>query len=125
MRVAGALREWLDVRGRSLEYVSFAARRATGLFLAAYLVVHMFDISVLLLGEEAYNSLLAVFHGPLGLAFDVLLVVALSLHGALGACSALLEAGLGVRWRRQLYLAAWLAGIGVAAATIAVILYAW
>ncbi len=125
MRVAEALREWLDVRGRSLEYVSFAARRATGLFLAAYLLVHMVDISVLVLGEQAYNSLLSVFHGPLGLAFDAVLVAALSLHGALGLCSAVLESGRGLRWRKQLYLAAWLAGAAVAAATIAVILYAW
>ncbi len=125
MKVLKALAEWMRVKGRSAEYLSFAVRRASGLLLAAYLVVHMVDISTLLLGEEAYNALLEVFHGPLGLAFDATLIALLSLHGALGLYSMIVEAGLALRWRRALLALAWAGALAVTAAAVWVMLSVW
>ena len=123
--VVGALVEWMRVRGRSLEYFSFAVRRATGIFLAAYLLAHMVDISTILLGRGVYDALLDVFHGPIGLAFDVILVFSLSLHGALGIYSAVVEAGLCLKYRRALLAAAWIGGLAGAALIVWVILNVW
>jgi succinate dehydrogenase / fumarate reductase cytochrome b subunit len=118
-----ALRSWLRVRGRSAEHVSFAVRRLAGVVLALYLVVHMVDISTLLMGEHVYSAFLQVFASPIGLVFDVVLWVFLVLHGALGLYSALVEAGLLLERRKVLLAAAWAAALLLLVVGVLVILY--
>ena len=123
MGLREALGSWLRVRGRSAEHVSFAVRRLAGVVLAIYLVVHIVDISTLLLGEHAYNTLLQAFASPLGLVFDIVLWALLVLHGALGLYSALVEAGLFLERRKLLLALAWAAALFFIAVGVVVILY--
>ena len=111
MRLAEKLKAWLRVRGRSFDHFSFLIRRMTGIILAIYLLVHMADISTILLGEEAYNSLLRVFASPLGLVFDVFLWATLVLHGSLGVYSVLAETGLLLDKRKYLLYVAWIVAL--------------
>jgi len=118
-----ALGSWLRVRGRSAEHVSFAVRRLSGVVLAIYLVIHMADISTLLLGEHVYEAFLEVFASPIGLVFDIALWVLLVLHGSLGLYSALVEAGWLLEKRKILLAAAWAAALFFIVVGVVVILY--
>ncbi len=105
--VLEVVKSWMRVRGRSLDHLSFAARRIAGLILVGYLFIHMVDISVLLLGEEAYNALTRVFTSGVGLVLDVFLWIMLVLHGSLGLYSIVVELGIWVERRRLLLLSSW------------------
>lgn len=107
MKVRKAVSSWFRMKGRSAEHISFGARRLAGIVLAFYLIIHMVDISSLLLGKEAYQALLNFFSSPLGLAFDIILWIALVVHGSLGLYSAIIEAGFLVDRRKELLALAW------------------
>lgn len=107
MGLREAVRSWFQLKGRSAEHISFGVRRLAGVILALYLIVHMADISTLLLGEEAYNLLLRVFSSPLGLVFDIVLWVVLVIHGSLGLYSAVVEAGFLLDRRKEALALAW------------------
>lgn len=107
MGLGKAVRSWFQVRGRSAEHISFGLRRLAGVVLALYLVIHMVDISTLILGKEYYQALLNLFSSPLGLVFDIILWILLVAHGSLGLYSAIVEAGLFVDRRKELLAIAW------------------
>jgi succinate dehydrogenase / fumarate reductase, cytochrome b subunit len=106
---------WLDPRGRHLGTWAFVANRLTGLGLVAYLYLHLVILSTLLRGPEAWDGLVALFHNPVFLAFDVLLVAGLAFHGFNGLRVALVGSGLLVD-RHKAMLAA--AGILVGLVTL-------
>ncbi|QOJ79214.1 succinate dehydrogenase [Infirmifilum lucidum] len=107
MELVGVLKSWFRVRGRSFEHFSFSVRRLTGVVMALYLLLHLIDISTLVLGKEAYDALLGLFGGRLGLVADSLLWSALVLHGTLGVYSAIVELGYMLEHRRLLLILAW------------------
>jgi len=107
MGLGKAVRSWFQVKGRSAEHISFGLRRLAGIVLALYLVIHMVDISTLLLGREYYQALLNLFSSPVGLVFDIILWILLVAHGSLGLYSAIVEAGFLVDRRKELLVAAW------------------
>lgn len=106
-----ALVSWFRVRGRSLEHFSFSVRRLAGIVMALYLLLHLVDITTLVIGPEAYSALLRLFAGELGLVVDSLLWCALVLHGTLGIYSAVVEAGFMLEKRRLLLALAWASAI--------------
>ena len=97
---------WLDPRGRHLGTWAFVLNRLTGLGLVAYLYLHLIVLSTLLRGPEAWDGLVAVFRHPVFLAFDVLLVLGLAVHGLNGLRVALVGSGLLVDRHRALLVAA-------------------
>jgi succinate dehydrogenase / fumarate reductase cytochrome b subunit len=97
---------WLDPRGRHLGTWAFVANRLTGLGLVAYLYLHLVILSTLLRGPQAWDGLVELFHHPLFLAFDVLLVLGLAIHGLNGLRVALVGSGLLVDRQRALLAAA-------------------
>jgi len=111
MGLREVLESWFRLKGRSLEHLSFAARRLAGIIMALYLLLHLVDISSLALGEEAYSALLNLFSGRLGLLADSLLWSILVIHGTLGVYSALVEAGYFLQHRRVLLVMAWISAI--------------
>lgn len=111
MGLREVLSTWFRVKGRSLEHISFAARRLSGIIMALYLLGHLVDISTLLFGREVYSRLLSMFAGPLGLFIDSLLWAVLVIHGTLGIYSVIVEAGYLLEHRRALLVLAWVAAI--------------
>jgi succinate dehydrogenase / fumarate reductase cytochrome b subunit len=107
---------WLDPRGRHLGTWAFVANRLTGLGLVGYLYLHLVILSTLLRGPEAWDGLVELFRHPLFLAFDVLLVLGLAVHGLNGLRVALLGSGLLVDRQRAL-----LAAAGVLAGLVTVV----
>jgi len=97
---------WLDPRGRHLGTWAFVLNRLTGLGLVAYLYLHLIVLSTLLRGPAAWDGLVAVFRHPVFLAFDVLLVLGLAVHGLNGLRVALVGSGLLVDRHRALLVAA-------------------
>jgi len=108
LRAAGGRHpsRWLDPRGRHLGTWAFVLNRLTGLGLVAYLYLHLIVLSTLLRGPEAWDGLVAVFRHPVFLAFDVLLVLGLAVHGLNGLRVALVGSGLLVDRHRALLVAA-------------------
>jgi succinate dehydrogenase / fumarate reductase cytochrome b subunit len=95
------------------------ANRLTGLGLVGYLYLHLAILSTLLRGPEAWDGLVELFHQPLFLALDVLLVAGLAVHGLNGLRVALLGSGLLVdRQRALLAAAAVLAGLVTVVAAV-------
>ena len=116
---AGARRRasrWLDPRGRHLGTWALVANRLTGLGLVGYLYLHLAILSTLLRGPQAWDGLVELFHHPLFLALDVLLVAGLAVHGLNGLRVALLGSGLLVDRQRAL-----LAAAGVLAGLVTVV----
>jgi succinate dehydrogenase / fumarate reductase cytochrome b subunit len=97
---------WLDPRGRHLGTWAFALNRLTGLGLVAYLYLHLVVLSTLLRGPEAWDGLVALVRRPVFLAFDLLLVAGLALHGLNGLRVALVGSGLLVDRHKALLAAA-------------------
>jgi succinate dehydrogenase / fumarate reductase, cytochrome b subunit len=97
---------WLDPRGRHLGTWAFVANRLTGLGLVGYLYLHLAILSTLLRGPEAWDDLVELFRHPLFMAFDVLLVLGLAVHGLNGLRVALVGSGLLVDRQRALLAAA-------------------
>lgn len=111
MKPLKKFRSWLKVKGRSLDHFSFLVRRLAGIVLVLYLFIHMVDISTILLGEEAYNSLLNIFASKIGLIFDIFLWTILVFHGSLGVYSIVTESGIFLEKRRYLLYIAWIGAI--------------
>jgi succinate dehydrogenase / fumarate reductase cytochrome b subunit len=97
---------WLDPRGRHLGTWAFVANRLTGLGLVAYLYLHLVILSTLVRGPAAWDGLVGLFHNPVFLAFDVLLVLGLAFHGFNGLRVALVGSGLLVDRHKALLVAA-------------------
>lgn len=84
---------WFDPRNRSTGHLAFSLNRATGLGLVFYLYLHLAVLSMLLGGEDSWNSFLATATTPLFLGLDVLLVIGLVVHGLNGTRLSLIGSG--------------------------------
>ncbi|MGC9107334.1 MAG: hypothetical protein ACP5IE_03980 [Infirmifilum sp.] len=111
MGLRDAFTSWFRIKGRSLEHVSFAIRRLTGIIMAFYLLGHLVDITTLLAGPEAYSQLLNLFAGPIGVVIDSFLWAVLVIHGTLGIYSAIVETGFLLEHRRKLLVIAWICAL--------------
>lgn len=95
---------WFDPRGRQVGTWAFILNRITALGLTLYLVMHLFMLSKLAQGPEAYDSFIALAKTPF-IKFGELLVIAAGLiHGLNGIRIALNSFGVGVRKQRSLFL---------------------
>jgi succinate dehydrogenase / fumarate reductase cytochrome b subunit len=96
---------WLDARGRTLGHVAFLGNRITGLGLVFYLYVHLGVLSMLLLGEDAWNDFLRVATTTVFLLLDVLLLFGLLYHGLNGVRVTLVGTGYVPNSQRALWWA--------------------
>lgn len=78
------VRHWLFPFKRSLGTWAFVFNRWSGLFLALYLYVHLGILTSLAFSPETYDQFLIIARSPLGLAFDVGLILLLLYHGLNG-----------------------------------------
>ena len=77
-------RRWVFPFKRSIGAWAFVLNRWSGVLLAVYLYVHLGIITSLAFSPDAYNQFLVIARSPLGLAFDVGLILLLLYHGLNG-----------------------------------------
>jgi succinate dehydrogenase / fumarate reductase cytochrome b subunit len=96
---------WFDPRHRHLGGAAFALNRLAGLGVVLYLALHLVILSLLARGPEAWDSFVAVATSPVVLAFDVVLLAGLLIHGLNGIRVTLVGLGLVVSHQRALWIA--------------------
>ena len=78
------VRRWLFPFKRTLGTWAFVFNRWSGVLLAIYLYVHLGILTSLIINPAAYDRFLVLARSPLGLAFDVGLILLLMYHGLNG-----------------------------------------
>jgi succinate dehydrogenase / fumarate reductase cytochrome b subunit len=78
------VQRWVFPFKRTLGTWAFVFNRWSGILLAIYLYVHLGVISTLAFKPEAYDQFLVIARTPLGLTFDVILILLLLYHGLNG-----------------------------------------
>lgn len=96
---------WFDPRHRRLGGWAFALNRLSGLGILLYLYLHLVILSQLARGPEAWDAFVSVASHPVVLAFDVVLLAGLLLHGLNGVRLTLVGFGLVVSRQKALFLA--------------------
>lgn len=96
---------WLDPRGRAIGSWAFAVNRVTGLGLVFYLYLHLAVLSLLLVGESAWDDFLRIATTTIFLLLDVLLLFGLLYHGLNGIRVALVGSGVVPNRQRALFWA--------------------
>ncbi len=112
-----ALRRWFDPRGRNLSLLGFILFRLSGLGLTLDLAAHFVALYNLVRGEQAWIAFLDLARPPLFIAFDIILIAGILIHGLNGLRVALVGLGFGTRQHKLWF------GIAMAA-TVVVLLYA-
>ncbi len=93
--------------------------RISGLILVGYLFVHVWVISQGRAGVDELNDLFDLFHHPVLVFFELMLVAAVLYHALNGVRIVLMDLGVGIRQHKTVFWAVMV----VAAATLAV--FAW
>ena len=78
------LQRWVFPFKRSSGTWAFVLNRWSGVLLAIYLYVHLGILTSVAFNPDAYNQFLMIARSPLGLAFDVGLILLLLYHGLNG-----------------------------------------
>ena len=94
---------WFDIRHRGLGQFAFSLNRITGLGLVFYLYLHLAVLSMLFLGQEAWDDFLGLAATTAFLLLDVLLIFGLLAHGLNGLRLALIGSGRGIDHQKALY----------------------
>jgi succinate dehydrogenase / fumarate reductase cytochrome b subunit len=78
------VRRWVFPFKRTVGTWAFVLNRWSGLLLVAYLYVHLGILTSIAFSPDAYNQFLGIAGSPLGLAFDVGLILLVVYHGLNG-----------------------------------------
>jgi succinate dehydrogenase / fumarate reductase cytochrome b subunit len=78
------IQRWILPFKRSVGTWAFVFNRWSGILLAIYLYVHLGILTTIAFSPNAYDQFLVVAKSPLGLLFDVVLVLLLLFHGMNG-----------------------------------------
>jgi succinate dehydrogenase / fumarate reductase cytochrome b subunit len=108
---------WIDPRGRAHGGRGLALHRLTGLVIIFYLYLHLGVLSMLLIGRSAWSSFLRLVTAKGFLALEVVLIVAVLVHGLNGIRVALVGSGIAVRRERALWWSA--SAVATVAASLA------
>jgi succinate dehydrogenase / fumarate reductase cytochrome b subunit len=95
---------WMDVRRRRLGMWAYALNRITGIGLVIYLYLNLGILSLLLSGQAAWDSFIALARSPFYLALDVLLLGGILIHGLNGLRIALTGFGIGVGAQKAVFI---------------------
>jgi succinate dehydrogenase / fumarate reductase, cytochrome b subunit len=94
---------WFIPFKRGIGSWAFALNRITALGLTLYLFLHLFILSKLTQGPEAYNEFLTLTENPLVKLGEWAVVAAAILHGLNGIRIILTSFGVGVTRQKQLF----------------------
>jgi succinate dehydrogenase / fumarate reductase cytochrome b subunit len=78
------IQRWVLPFRRSVGTWAFVFNRWSGLLLAIYLYVHLGILTSIAFNPAAYDRFLEIARSPLGLAFDVVLILLILYHGLNG-----------------------------------------
>jgi succinate dehydrogenase / fumarate reductase, cytochrome b subunit len=95
---------WFDPRNRQVGTWAFILNRITALGLTLYLVLHLFMLSQLAIGPEAYNAFITLAKTPVIKVGEMLVVAAGIIHGLNGIRIALNSFGVGVRNQKMVFV---------------------
>jgi len=104
---------WFDPRSRHPGTWAFILNRITALGLTLYLFLHLYMLSKLSQGPEAYDTFIALAKTPVIMVGELLVIAAGLIHGFNGIRIALTSFGIGTRRQTELFwLMMVLAGLG-------------
>lgn len=95
---------WFDIRGRKSGMWAYALNRITGIGLVVYLYLHLGVLSMLLRGQSAWDSFVALARSPFYLTLDVILLAGILIHGLNGLRLAVTGFGFNVGAQRALFV---------------------
>ena len=95
---------WFDVRRRKAGMWAYALNRITGIGLVVYLYLHLGVLSMLIRGQSAWDSFVALARSPFYLALDVILLAGILLHGLNGLRLAFTGLGFSVGAQKALFI---------------------
>jgi succinate dehydrogenase / fumarate reductase cytochrome b subunit len=96
---------WFDPRGRRLGGIAFLLNRITGLGLVLYLYLHLFVLSLLAQGPNAWDQFVEIATSPPFLALDVVLLTGMLIHGLNGIRVGLVGLGFVASRQKALFIA--------------------
>jgi succinate dehydrogenase / fumarate reductase cytochrome b subunit len=96
---------WFDPRYRQIGSWGFILNRITALGLSLYLFMHLFMLSKLAQGPEAYDAFINQAKTPIFMAGELLVIAAGLIHGLNGIRIALNSIGIGTRNQRAMFIA--------------------
>lgn len=95
---------WFDPRYKQIGSWAFILNRITALGLTLYLVMHLFMLSKLAVGPEAYDSFIKLAKSPLIKFGESLVIIAVMIHGLNGIRIVLNSMGIWVNKQKQLFV---------------------
>ena len=95
---------WFDVRRRKAGMWAYALNRITGIGLVVYLYLHLGVLSMLIRGQSAWDSFVALARSPFYLALDVILLAGILIHGLNGLRLAFTGLGFSVGAQKALFI---------------------
>ena len=95
---------WFDVRRRKAGMWAYALNRITGIGLVVYLYLHLGVLSMLIRGQSAWDSFVALARSPFYLALDVILLAGILIHGLNGLRLAFTGVGFSVGAQKALFI---------------------
>jgi succinate dehydrogenase / fumarate reductase cytochrome b subunit len=94
---------WFDPRNRHPGTWAFILNRVTALGLTLYLFLHLYMLSKLSQGPEAYDSFIALAKTPYVKAGELLVIAGGLIHGFNGIRIALTSFGIGTTRQREFF----------------------
>jgi succinate dehydrogenase cytochrome b subunit len=95
---------WFDIRQRKAGMWAYALNRITGIGLVIYLYLHLGVLSMLLRGQSAWDSFVALARSPFYLTLDVILLAGILIHGLNGLRLAFTGLGFSVGAQKALFI---------------------
>jgi succinate dehydrogenase / fumarate reductase cytochrome b subunit len=110
---------WFDPRRRHPGAWAFILNRVTALGLTLYLFLHLYMLSKLAQGPQAYDNFIVLVKAPLIKASELLVIAGGLIHGLNGIRVALTSFGIGVTRQKEFF---W---IGMAISCIGILFFAY
>jgi len=101
-------------------FAAWLLMRASGLVLTIYLALHVWVLSHLTQGPEAFDQLMRTLEDPLLRPLEIALAAVITFHAANGVRLILVDLAEGARYQRPLF---WLAAAATVAAAAVLALY--
>jgi succinate dehydrogenase / fumarate reductase cytochrome b subunit len=106
---------WFDPRHRHPGTWAFILNRITAMGLTLYLVLHLFMLSKLAQGPEAYDAFITLAKTPIIKMGEMLVVIAGILHGLNGIRIAMTTLGWGIQRQKLIFYIVMAIGLLVSA----------
>jgi succinate dehydrogenase / fumarate reductase cytochrome b subunit len=104
---------WFDPRHRHPGTWAFILNRVTALGLSLYLFLHLFMLSKLAQGPDAYDALIALAKTPFIKMGEILVITAGILHGLNGIRISMTTFGWGIKRQKLIFFVLMVIGLSI------------